>query len=617
MKKFYYICAFTFVFVPLVVFGARAPNTDVAVDVVKIMSSPQEFALTLQQIFNMPVTDRRFGQDLYKNIYKRVRYEASDSVIKKIGEAVNREETALDLTHAARRNLTRQELASLIPGYDISNVLTQENPRQRLGTSEPQRRQAATAELVAEEKKLADFEALAKMDVEPTELFSNGNEADSGFDLVVDLNNIETILFGREDDSTGGGGGDSAAPPSGTRPRPSPARGQQSSQQQPPAGTQTPSPRGGSQGQQQPAGGIGQPSAENTNVVCPANGAFNNAVQRARQEEQSRTGTSTGQSAGGQRQTSDAPPQTGPGAQPSGSTQPQTDRQIDCRSPRQISSFGEALNWMDSCNKTDASNQSYCTDEQASDEDVGSVGIQFCIKTEALYKTVSSYTDTANCIACHFEKINDLYKRTLDRSLTASKATGNFLEASKCKQDGGGGIPFLNLKWNLIMMPQPILTPPNDDLLLKTDLFKNLFDFCKKFMGGPEQLFSAEGLAVDTCDFLYNPNQRPQGEFQLGPGSDQKAARDELSAVMPGTDPSRLMQKISSEIAKKAKDREKQLKQFSLEKDAAGQAQQFQVLMPEMDAMNNYFKSFAKLFSDMVSNDPDAPCKVLRDKPSC
>ena len=53
----------------------------------------------------------------------------------------------------------------------------------------------------------------------------------------------------------------------------------------------------------------------------------------------------------------------------------------------------------------------------------------------------------------------------------------------------------LGLKWNFIILPQPILTPPNDDLIVKGDIIKNMIDFYEKYYDNPGRCEKSVGGA--------------------------------------------------------------------------------------------------------------------------
>ena len=78
--------------------------------------------------------------------------------------------------------------------------------RGNLTAKDVEDRRLELTRLLAEEKDLADLQVAAQMDIEPTEIFANGDESDSGFDLLVDLGIIEQILFAKTQTVFGGGG---------------------------------------------------------------------------------------------------------------------------------------------------------------------------------------------------------------------------------------------------------------------------------------------------------------------------------------------------------------------------------------------------------------------------
>lgn len=548
-------------------------RTSVSGGVIGTAGNGATYDLSLRRAFSVPPSQESFGRDLYKNIYQRVKNEGNDLTINRV---------------AGSRNLSREELSFMIPGLDINQLIAKESGAELTADETTERQKDLISEVEAE-KMLADLEVALKMEVEAAELFANGDENDSGFDLIVDLDVIDMLLFGREEmapgggDSTAGGTGDGGA--IGSRSNPSQSGGSPRSGATISGGSaQNPQTASRSQGVSSSAGGG---HGENGQGVCAINNSFNAAVEQAREQERNRQN-----------------------AQPSGAS-PAAERALS--SGQDAGQAGGSRTGADTFAARLQSSQiggnNFCIGEDGSPA-------TFCLRFEAVYKKKSSYTNADNCIACHFEKINDAFKKTFEHSLIPSKATGNIMEASKCKVGIG------SLKWNLVMLPQPILTPPNDDLLMKADFMKNLYDFCKKVSNG--EVFSrigstGESAYVDRCDWLYGPdrNEIRAEDLQMGPGEAEKLTQSALENLPSSTNPSTVIEEINKKIAEKEKEREKETKLHALTGDALSQAMQFDVLSVEIEKMNEYFDGFVKLFNDLTSQQADTPCQILRSKPTC
>jgi hypothetical protein len=234
----------------------------------------------------------------------------------------------------------------------------------------------------------------------------------------------------------------------------------------------------------------------------------------------------------------------------------------------------------------------------------------FCLKIEAVYKTESAYLANENCIACHFEKINDSFKKTLDHNLVPSKATGNLFEGPKCKRS------LLGLKWNFILIPQPILTPPNDDLIPKGDFLANFVDFLEKYYRLPGSCDELK-KEIKTGGNIAERIQDKLGLCKPPPDTEQEAARNILNQIPEGTTQDTIIRRIRENAEAKKQEIAEMMEQSRLESDAQNQATQYQALMQEIETFNAYFKGFMSLYNQLISGEADSPCQTLSTKPVC
>ncbi|MBP7670911.1 hypothetical protein KA119_01300 [Candidatus Gracilibacteria bacterium] len=122
-----------------------------------------------------------------------------------------------------------------------------------------------------------------------------------------------------------------------------------------------------------------------------------------------------------------------------------------------------------------------------------------CLTISMVQQTYQSYYPGQTCVLCELRKINQYLDQTLNHSLIPNKATGNLLESAKCKQTGS----LFNLQF--ITMFQPVMQPPNDQLIFGNDIFEEWDKFTKRYQpllfkelqlssqDGPD--VTAEGLA--------------------------------------------------------------------------------------------------------------------------
>lgn len=497
-----------------------------------------------------------FGKNLYKKIYGRIKSEGSDMTISRA---------------LTRRNLSQDELLAIIPGANIGKLLKEDSPEAALEPAEVNARLAELRRSLVEDKELNDLFVEASADTEPTELFSNGDESDSGFDLLADLNVIQTILFGQVESPagnsgpgappgsnvvgvSGGGSGNASSPPALTGNSASPGNGNGSGS-------------GGAHANGQSGGAAGGGSGEEP-VLCPLNQSFNQAVEAARSaEQQSAGGAGVGAGNSGAAGQANHGGNNAAGAA-TNQELPEEDAPITPETP------------------ADWSRARPC------------VG-PFCLRLERVFKTESAYLPNENCIACHFEKINDAFKRTLDHNLVPNKATGNLFEAAKCKRGSGG--TFLGLKWNFILVPQPILTPPNDDLITKGDFLKNAKEFYEKYYDNPGRC--DDGSVGGAC----KPDTSPEAAV----------TERVLSQISSGTEQTAVINQIRQQVDARKNAIEETMRVARLSKEAENQAGQYRVLMQEMNTMNGFFESFIKIFNGISEDSPDRPCTLLRNLPTC
>lgn len=106
--------------------------------------------------------------------------------------------------------------------------------------------------------------------------------------------------------------------------------------------------------------------------------------------------------------------------------------------------------------------------------------ISVCLQTSFKKKTYTSYNPGDSCVVCEINKINENMNKTLRHSLVPNKATGNLMESAKCKDAG----TLLNFQF--ISIAAPIPSPPNDDIIGLNNTFnewKKMVDRYQPFLG--------------------------------------------------------------------------------------------------------------------------------------
>lgn len=508
---------------------AQAAREDDAYTALRISTEGIHSDLLSGNFFSL---DENMGQDLYKTIQERVRSEGATVAITRT---------------TSRRSLSKEELYAIIPGSNIGAILAKPNPREPLTDEQIRQRRVDIIAELAEEKELADLEALTRIEVESTELFANGDESDSGFDLLVDLDVIETLLFAHDRDTMAGPGGgsneDRALEPGPLPSRqadaiPRPARNQIIPNQDNNTSTQSNIP--------------GVQIAPNTaQVECPTDADFNAAVEQQRQQDRNNGAPVVNKN---EQNASDA----------LGATE---GRDNDVKEEQKSVQAAEADDWKRAipCSTV------------------------FCLTVEAKYKTESSYTVDENCIACHIQKINDAFRKTLQHNLVPNKVTGNLLEGPKCKD------ALMGMNWltsNIIFIGQPILTPPNDDIVVRGDLWANMKQAWLRYVDSPKKCDEGEACRIGVAERVLSL-AKPNATF------------DDTTASLA---------QESRAIAQK---KMREYRNDRLQQQAAATAEQYQDIIQELDTMNTFFENFMKLFEDLTNDPETSPCGILANKKYC
>lgn len=521
---------------------------------------------TTYSILDSFTFDENMGQDLYEVLYEKIAHEGSDLAVERTGAA---------------RNLSKEEIFTLIDGSNIRELLTKENPKQQLSEKDLRARREAVLEQLADDKELADLQVLATTEVDVTEIFSNGDESDSGFDLLVDLAVIDQLIFGKvESPVDDGGPGDGR----GGEERELGPQGEDSGaalaqraadlrRRGPP---QIPDNRPESQQRRQALRAPAEPAPATPpegQVICPTNDDFNSAAEAALSGDGNANNPGAADANGEGNNNGD-------GAGGLGTSE-------DALTVDEAGGFNEAGelvpagggNWARpiTCPSTDI----------------------ICVFIRGEIKTESSYTDFDNCIACHLEKINDALKKTLDRNLVPAKVTGNLFEGPKCK---GGMFGASAASFNILMIPQPILTPPNDELVTSGSFIANMLEFYERYVDDPGR-----------CDA-----QKDGGSCRPLPSPDDDAAGRALQQVSEGTSLTNILKEVRKEVAMKKAQAEQILENTQVARAAEDQASQFSVILAELDTMNNYFASFRDLYIQLGNpEDAESPCRRFIDKEVC
>lgn len=518
-----------------------------------------------------------FGGGKPKNIYAFMYDQAKFKPERVAVQRIIAEETALSSEDLQTLRGRLSRLYAFIPAGSepLGEQPTQEQIRQR---------NTQLNDLFDTERDIAGFQAEVESEVFVSEIFADGNRDNSGFDLIYDLDVIEAIIFGKEVMQFGQAG---AGQPAGAR-RIDVGGGAQREEAE--AG-EVEAGAGAGAGRRSPARGEGGetvlpavPGGENgitsnppfSPAICSADSSVDSAIREFLQKEQSGE-------IPGPKSANDRNFQNRNRGSDSGGTDTGTgDKNLTPEQKRK---------------------RIFTPDSAGNFQRARKCFGPFCLEVKARYKKESSYLPTANCIACHIEKMNDAFNKTLKQNLLPGKVTGNVLEPSICKAINIGDL----IGVNIVLIPSPIVTPPNDDIVVKSDVFQAFTKYDEQYRPFLiDQVLQAIDAVESPEEAKRQNRQTPLHSVEESAGQSASASASENTTVREATKNIRAY----SNAARNAQIRT--LDQSSASSRAENIVQEYQALAIEMDQFNLYFRNLQKLFKDMKT-----PCNTLLNKETC
>lgn len=535
------------------------------------------------------------GQDLYLVVYKSTQTDTLDEAV----EAT-----------AAQYGLPPERM-SLILGGDINPIMDR-SPSMRLEDAVKIYNQMIAT--YNDRKNSADLNAAISAKVTPNEMFADGDVDNSGFDLINDLNNIEIILFQRNDLVSFGsslGGGESGESPE----TPGQAENPLESGVDVPidldgAGT-VPAGDGSDVPAEQEKPPVENPFKSLTEDRSPFLGSaginpnqcfpltnldqvLDDFAQAASTDARLKSTFSKDQlspagsgSATGASATSGSAPG---GAGPSGFTGLEVP--VPEVPPTPLPEVVPAP-------AGDYTTPPIC-------EDIVCVSIDF-VQAPA----TASFQKTDNCIQCHVQYINESLQKTIAHSLIPAKATGNLGESGLCKNAAGTalGAIGMNISLNLV----PIITPSKDDLVTLGNITDEWDKYAEKngFWNYGEKesrkaTAAATGQPEDKSPIMSETQRMLEIEIINAPdGASQAQIMDKTSQAYQAVQAAQTQEMLVLEISK----------------DAYGAVDTLKALDDEMKAMNTYFDGFRKLILTLLEEVPglisSKACVKLNGKQAC
>ncbi len=428
-----------------------------------LVSTMDSASFDWNDVFN-PLGPSEKGKNLYNLVYKKLTRDAGKDALTQVSKNFG---------------LTPEEARAAING-SLTTILNNEN-RRSTGMS-----QATAAKIVADlQSDYADLSELYQIQQEvdtliaPSEIFSNGDLSDSGFDLINDLAAIEEILFVEKSPVTVGGVYEEAY-----KSPFNPTEDQKQYENYVANETDVAElplviDSDGKVGvikigdKEVEAEMLDHDDCEEDNGLANAINDFNDKNGGGGGEgDVGGGGEGDGDDGGGEGAPEDIKPQTPTTSAPKGNWAKQW-----CPGYEEPGVFAGVASKFNSLGGV---GDNYIAGGAASanfESKAFSANMGVCFDIKAIKKKIATYLPGATCILCEVEKINLLLDKTLSHTLIPNKATGNLMESAKCKK--AAMVPLINLQFILIWNPVP--TPINDKLIFGRNLFESWNEFTEKY----------------------------------------------------------------------------------------------------------------------------------------
>lgn len=512
-------------------------------------------------------------QNLYLKMYDQVKNEAGRAASTKVAENIGYSEDELAkilrfdptsiATYAAAEHLTYSQAIATF--QEVESIYNEELAMQQLAS---------------------DLEA----DIYPIEIFANGTTDDSGFDLIVDLANIETILF---KDTTitapGAYGGDTAAGDGTDEDDASSSDTDASDDEEDADDVSSSDDDDGSSSSGDDSSSTDATADDTTAadeeeddevesaIACLADTTLSDAIVEAIAEAAGAEMTDDDEDSGGS--DSDTEPDTLDSLPDDGTD---TSAIEDQQASFDAIAAEVADSWTD---------ETLCVGAESD-------FFSFCIDISFEYNPKTYYKTSDNCIACHFEQMRDRMATVLEKNLTPNKVTGNIMEGTKCNK----GFLASGIDLKIIAIAQPMQTPPNDNVVVGVDPAATLNSLRNAL---------SPGRPIGTQEAPYDPPTGASAALQ----AQQKFAGTSVSY-------STVADEVSKIVGKAEQDAIAAEIEFQLQGSLESTALFYQQMRNNMTDMNIYFLSFLENVKRLLYSNPNATsstpaCEGFKQKESC
>jgi hypothetical protein len=214
-----------------------------------------------------------------------------------------------------------------------------------------------------------------------------------------------------------------------------------------------------------------------------------------------------------------------------------------------------------------------------------------CFETSSKWETYSSYVPNKDkCVQCELDKILGFMNKTLSHSLAPNKVTGNYLESSKCKDSLS--TPGIDMQFFVIW--EPVQTPPQNDAIFG----KSIVDEWNKFIKRNDPLALRSGNGIIGASLLIESQKQQATDWAYNNMDTNADVADVLAEI------NRIDQQFSRQQAEG-------VEQYEIKSKGEDFVVYAQTVIREIGQMSQYFKNYMEMFKKLDKE----TCKALLNKP--
>ncbi|MBI2464197.1 hypothetical protein HYV57_04535, partial [Candidatus Peregrinibacteria bacterium] len=225
----------------------------------------------------------------------------------------------------------------------------------------------------------------------------------------------------------------------------------------------------------------------------------------------------------------------------------------------------------------------------------------FCIEINLINKSKPKYPNEENCLACHVDFIVDSLYRTIQNSLIPGKIVGNLFEVPICKEATASQLPPDFVADRFVIIGKPISTPVHDDIVKGIDFKKMTSDITKIFTGNS----SNDPKGIGNSTFVGNeaarertycdPDATPEEKKNCQENLQDRATAFVENTVSDGKTYNDVLDEINQIVSVAEQNAREASHREITKKRLQRSASWYSSIKPEMDQMEEYFRSFRNI----------------------